>query len=148
MAGSRVEDCVNAAIDALRADATLTTLLGGSSKTYTFVPQNTDAPYVMVYGGDEVPWAETLEVSDDDGDSAGRQVDVAVQCVSTYQGQRQVNNIADRVMELLLDADAYDAVSGFELVQFVRNAGQPPADLNNDGVLWFVRVVTVRVTLV
>jgi len=33
-------------------------------------------------------------------------------------------------------------------VEFVRNAFQPPVDLNQDGVLWFVRVVNVRVSLI
>lgn len=148
MAGSRVQDVLNAGIDALKADATLTALtLASGSKVFSFVPQGTSAPYAMAYAGDEVPWVETLEEDDDDGDNASRQIDLVVQCVSTYQGQKQVNDIADRVMAILLDAATYAAVVGFELAHFVRNAGQPPADLNNDGVLWFVRVVTVRVVL-
>ena len=60
MAGSRVPDVVAAAVTALQADALLSTLLGGA-KAYTHVPQGTDPPYVMVLGGDELPFAVTFE---------------------------------------------------------------------------------------
>lgn len=147
MAGSRVRDCVNAAVDALKVDATLLATLG-TSKVGTHLAQGTDAPYVLVMGGDEIPWAETMEFDGDDGDSGGRQVDVLVQCVSTYRGTSQVDTIADRVMEVLTSAATWSAVSGFAVAVFIRNAAQPPIDLNSDGVLWFARQVTVRVTLV
>lgn len=145
MAGSRVQDVVNAGVDALQADTALIALLG-TAKSYTHVPQGTDTPYTMVIGGDEAPWAVTLAFGDD-GDSGGRQVDVIVQCVSTYRGSAQVDGIASRVMEVLTDASAWAAVDGFQLAEFVRNTAQPPIDLNSDGTLWFVRLVTVRVTL-
>lgn len=161
MAGSRVRDCVNAAVDALKADAALIAILnppanGGGEvpKVYTHVPQSTEAPYAQVLGGDEIPWAPTLveygigsPLGTDGGDSGGRQVDVVVQCVSTYRGTKEVDNIASRVMEVLTDDATWSAVVGFQLAEFVRNAFQPPVDLNADGVLWFVRLVTVRVTL-
>jgi hypothetical protein len=51
-------------------------------------------------------------------------------------------------MAVLLDSDTWSGLSGYGAEQFVRNAAQFPVDLNSDGVLWFVRVVTVRVTLV
>lgn len=144
MAGSRVPDVVDAAVDGLRADATLigAALLNGS-KVYTHVEQGTTTPYCVVLGGDEAPWADTF--GDDNG---GRTVDVAVQCVSTYKGSKQVDDVASQVMETLLDATTWTGLDSFGAVQFVRNAAQFPVDLNNDGVLWFVRVVTVRVTLV
>jgi hypothetical protein len=141
---------VNAAVDALKGDTTLDTLLG-SAAVYTHVPQGTDPPYAMVMGGDEVPWAITMDMGGDDGDNGGRQVDVTVQCVSTYRGSLQVDAIAARVMELLTDASTWTsspAVTGYQLAEFIRNIAQPPVDLNSDGVLWFVRVVTVRVSLV
>jgi len=61
--------------------------------------------------------------------------------------------MASRIMDVLLgDPFApptfWNAISGFANVEFVRNAFQPPVDLNNDGVLWFQRFVTVRVSLV
>lgn len=146
MAGSRVAACVNVAVDTLKADAGVLAILT-TAKVYTHVPQTTDAPYLMVLGGDEVPWAETWEVGSDSGDSGGRQVDVAVRCVSQYRGSAQVDDLADAVMTALIDRDAWSALSGFQLVQFVRNQSQPPSDLSSDGVMWFERVVTVRVTL-
>ena len=146
MADSYVPGVVNAAVDALRDDSTLETLLGGE-KVYTHVPEKTATPYAMVMGGDEIPWAETMAFGDDFGDSGGRQVDVIVQCVSTYRGSSQVDDIASRVMEVLTDADTWSGFTGFQAALFVRNASQPPIDLNADGVLWFVRLVTVRVTV-
>jgi hypothetical protein len=153
VAGSRVRDCVNAAVDALKADSALIALLG-SAKVNTHVPQGTDPPYVQVLGGDEIPWVATLACSSftspaesDGGDSGGRQVDVLVQCVSTYRGTVQVDGIASRVLEVLTDVDTWPAVTGWQLTEFVRNGFQPPVDLNADGVLWFVRIVTVRVSL-
>lgn len=146
MAGSRVPDCVNAAVDALNADAALTALLGGAAKVYTHVPQGTSPPYGFVIGGDEIPWAESFD-DGDGGDAGGRQVEVTTQCVSTSRGSTEVDGIASRVMAVLTDPDTWSGVFGFEVVQFLRNSAQPPVDLNSDGVLWFVRFVTIRVTL-
>lgn len=145
MAASRVQDCVNAAVDALKADVDLQTLLGGQ-KSYTNVPQGTDTPYTLVMGGDEVPWTVTFAM-DDDGDNGGRQVDVIVQCVSVHRGSGQVDRIASRVTEVLTDAATWAAVVGFQLAEFVRNQGNPPIDLNRDGNMYFVRNVTVRASL-
>ncbi len=153
MAVSRVRDCVNAAIDALKADTTLLALVGAATKVDTHIRQGTDTPYVMVLGGDEIPWAVTFEqtlgspLDTDGGDSGGRQVDVIAQCVSTYRGTKEVDEIASRVLEVLTDDATWVGVTGFRLAEFVRNAFQPPLDLNADGVLWFSRLVSVRVTL-
>lgn len=153
MAGSRVRDCNNAAVDALKNDSTLSALLGGA-KSYTHVPQGTDPPYVMVRGGDEVPWVVSFTmdsdfspVESDGGDNGARQVDVMVDCVTTARGTAQVDSIADRVMELLTDQSVWSGVEGFQLAEFIRNAAQLPLDLNNDGVIWYVRTVTVRASL-
>lgn len=142
MAGSRVRDCVNASVDALKVDSALLALVG-TDKVHTHIKQNTDPPYTLVMGGDELPW-----VQDFGGDSGGRQVDVLVQCVSTYRGTLQVDSIADRVMEVLLEDTPWTGISGYSAVEFVRNSFQPPVDLNSDGVLWFMRQVAVRVSLV
>ena len=153
MAGSRVRDCSNAAVDALKADTTLSTILNGA-KAYTHVPQGTDPPYVMVRGGDEVPWAVTMTMDSlispgetNGGDNGARQVDIMVDCVSIGRGTAQVDSIADRVMEVLTDPDVWMMVDGFHLCEFIRNAAQLPLDINNDGVIWFVRTVVVRVSL-
>lgn len=151
MAGSRVRACVNVAVDAVKVDADLVSIVGAGTKVATHIPQDTDPPYVLVMGGDEVPWAEHMEAtydgSPDSGDSAGRQVDVICQCTSTNRGSSQVDAMADRVMTVLLDDSIWNGLSGFQRVQFVRNQGIPPSDPNNDGTLWFIRLVTVRVTL-
>lgn len=151
MAGSRIPDVVAAAVTALAADATLIGLLGGA-KAYTHVPQNSDPPWVWVLGGDEVPWAVTFAETDspaDYGDSGGRQCDVLVQCASTYRGTKEVDGIADAVMQVLTDNDTWSATAlfGFQVAEFVRNSALPPADLFGDGRQWFQRAVVVRVTL-
>lgn len=153
MAGSRVRDCVNAAVDALKVDAALIALLG-TAKVGTHLAEGTDPPYALVIGGDELPWAVTFvetgigsPLGTDGGDSGGRLVDVHVQCTSTYRGSTQVDQIASRVMELLTDDGTWAGVTGFQIAEFVRNTMQPPVDLNADGLLWFVRFVTVRVSL-
>jgi len=151
VAGSRVGDVVAAAISGLVTDSTLSGLLGGA-KCYTHVPQGTDPPYVVLIGGDEVPFGVTmlqdLGTFDDSGDSGGRQVDVWAQCVSTYRGSEQVDGIASQVMTTLTDATTWTTVTAladFQLAEFVRNTAQFPTDLN--GVLWFQWVVVVRVSL-
>jgi len=146
VAASRVRDCVNAAIDALKVDSSLLALLG-ADKVHTHIKQGTDPPYTLVMGGDEVPWAVTFAMGDS-GDNGSRQVDIIVRCASTYRGSLQVDSIASRVMEVLTDDSAWASVSGFQVSEFVRNAFQPPVDLDNAGVLWFERFVTVRVSLV
>ena len=70
-----------------------------------------------------------------------------VDCVSIGRGTAQVDSIADRVMEVLTDPDVWMMVDGFHLCEFIRNAAQLPLDINNDGVIWFVRTVVVRVSL-
>jgi hypothetical protein len=151
VAGSRVPDVVAAAIAALRTDGTLTGLLG-TAKVYTHVPLGTDPPYLVVMGGDEMPFGTTLTQDlgtfNDSGDSGGRQVDVWVQCVSTHRGTEQVDTLASRVMEVLTESSNWTgvtALSDFQLADFIRNSAQVPTDLN--GVLWFQRLVVVRVSL-
>jgi hypothetical protein len=147
MAGSRVREVVNAAVDALKVDTALLALTA-NTPTGTHVKQKTSPPYTVVMGGDELPWAITLDDGFDQGDSGGRQVDVLVQCVSIYPGSLEVDAMAGRVMEVLTDAAPWTAVPGFQLAEFIRNAAVPPADVVGDGVLWFVRWVSVRVFLV
>ena len=140
MAGSRVAEIVDATVDALKGDTTLVTLLGGD-KVYTHAPQKTPAPYALVLGGDEVPW-----VVDFGEDNGARQVEVLVQLTSTYKGQSEVNDLASRTIEVLTD-EAVWPLDGLRLVEFVKNSAQPPIDLMSDGVIWYVRFVTVRVSL-
>lgn len=151
MAGSRVDDVVSAAVNALQDDSTLETLLGGSS-VGTYVDQNTDPPYVVVMGSDELPWAVTFEqFSDttvgDEGDNGGRTVDVLCQCVSTKKGTQEVDRIASRVLEVLTSEDTWADLDDFQLAEFVRNTALLPTDLFVVGTLWYQRQVVVRVTV-
>ena len=140
---SRIPAVVGACITALQNDAALETLLG-ADKVKSHVRKGTVTPYVAVWGGDEIPWGESFIEAED---AQGRQCDVVVQCTSTYEGSAEVDDIASRVMEVLLENAAWSGVDGFQAVQFVRNSGVPPQDLAGDGVLWYLRIVTVRVTL-
>jgi hypothetical protein len=83
----------------------------------------------------------------DTGDSGGRTVDVQVQCVSTFRGSAQVDDIASAVMDVLTDDPTWAGVSGFQIAAFISNRAQPPQDIFGDGVVWFIRTVTIRVTL-
>lgn len=153
MADSRVGDVVAAAVNGLRDDSTLTSLLGAGTKVATHVPKGTDPPFSLVMGGDELPWAVTFAgesgspLASDGGDNGSRQVDVIVQISSTYPGSTEVDDIASQVMSVLTDDTTWSGVSGFQLAEFVRNAGGLPLDVFGDGVLWFLRTVTVRVYL-
>ena len=53
----RVPDVADKAFDALAADTTLRTLLGGTSKVYSYIPEDVAPPYVLVLGGDFDPIA-------------------------------------------------------------------------------------------
>jgi len=136
MPGSQVPAVVNVAVDVLRAISPL------AAKVYTHVPQGTDAPYTWVLGGEEIPWV--VEFGDDNG---ARQVDLVVTVVSTYRGTAEVDQLASIVLDVLLDDASWDALDGYEQVEFIRNTAQPPADLLADGVLWFLRTVVVRVAV-
>lgn len=154
MAGSRVGDVVAAAVTALQGDTELRTRLGGAATVYTHVEQGTDPPYVAVLGGDEQPWAVTFEqyadtTIGDDGDNGGRTVDVVCQCMSTYRGTKEVDSIADRVIEVLTSVSTWTVtgLEDFQLAELVRNTALIPTDLFVMGTLWFQRQVVIRVTL-
>jgi hypothetical protein len=55
--------------------------------------------------------------------------------------------MADRVMTVLLNDSTWSSVPGYQVVQFIRNQSVPSLDLNNDGEMWYQRLVTVRVTM-
>ena len=143
MAGSRVPDVVAAAVAALVADG---------ATAYTHVPKGTDPPYELVMGGDELPFAQTFACNDpvwgsDAGDSGGRQVDIVTTCFSTFRGSAEVDDMASRVMAVLMTPTIWTDVAGFHAVDFVRNTATLPVDMYGDGVMWFLRAVVVRVTV-
>jgi hypothetical protein len=138
MAGSRVPDVLNAAVDALKVDATLigVGLLNGA-KVYSSVPEDTASPYVWVLGGDEAPWAEVFRSQD------ARQVDLDIVAISNYRGTKQVDDIISRVMEVLDTAATWSGVSGYAAHEFVKNNKPGAAELA--GEVWFERMLTWRV---
>jgi len=137
MAGLRSRDVVNAAVDALRADATLTTLLGGTSKVYTHVPQDTEAPYVLVMAGREAPVLETFD------DDASRSVEVMAMTVSTYRGTKEVDAVSDQCADTLTTHATYAGLAGYTANRFVE--AERPTVEDVDGTLFYQRRVIVAV---
>ena len=138
MTGSALADVVNAAVDALAADATLISLLGGA-KCYTNVPDNTAPPYCWVTGGREVPWAVAFGQIDD----PGREVEVLVDVVSAYRGTNQLDTIVGRIVTVLGTATTWTAVPGFSAVAFA-SIERPVREVVN-GVVYVWRTCQVRV---
>jgi hypothetical protein len=138
MAGSRVPDVASAAIAALVADATLigSTLLNGA-KVYSLVPEDTVLPYLWVLGGREVIWAEGFNQDE------SREVDVDVVAISRHRGTKQVDDIIDRVMEVL-DTDAtWTGITGYAGHMLVENRAPGFGELSGEVVI--ERMVTWRV---
>lgn len=136
MSGLRSRDVVNAAVDALSADATLTTLLG-TSKVYTHVPQGTEAPYVLLMAGREAPILETFD------DDASRSVEIMAMVVSTYRGTKELDAIADQCTATLTAHATYAGISGYTANRFVE--AERPTVEDVDGTLYYQRRVIVAV---
>jgi hypothetical protein len=135
---SRIPDVFNAALDALKTDATLIgpTLLDGD-KVYGAVPEDTVPPYVWVLSGDEVPWAESFRSQDP------RQVDIDVIVISKYRGTAEVDDIISRAMAVLDTAATWAGVSGYASHEFVIN--RKPAFSEMAGEVWIERALLWRV---
>lgn len=138
MAGLRSADVMNAAVDACRADATLTTLLGGAASVYAHVPPNTALPYVMLLPGQEVAFAESFD------DDSARHVQVRAIGASNYAGTKELHDIVDRVTEILTAAATWAGVSGITAWRFVEAGRTVPSD-GGDGRLIYEREVVVEV---
>jgi hypothetical protein len=138
MAGSRVPDVLNAAFDALIADATLigAQLLNGA-KVYSSVPEDTVPPYLWVMGGREVIWAEAFR-SDD-----AREVDIDAIAISKYRGTKQVDDIISRVIEVLDTPATWAGVSGYAGHTMIEN--RAPAFAEMAGEIWIERSLQWRV---
>lgn len=136
MAGSRVNDIVNAAVDALKGDATLTALLG-TAKVYSFVPEDTAAPYLLVTGGTETAWVEAFQQFD------GRQIDCRILVVSAYRGTYEVDTLMSRVLTVLLTETAWRGITGYAAHGFLVNDA-PVTEVVN-GIVYFSRLATIRV---
>src|SRR5262245_21191358 len=106
MRSLRILDVMNAAVDALKADATLATLLGGA-KVYTNVPEDTPAPYVKLASGGERPWAE----ANNDDDSAMCILRPEIHSAAT--GTLEVDTIANRLTQVLTTESTYAGVTGY-----------------------------------
>lgn len=137
--GSRVSDVTNAAIDALVADATLKAALGGTAKVYSHVPEDTVPPYVVVLGGQELPWVFASQ------DDTGRDVELEVVAVSAYRGTKEVDALINLALLVITDPATYGSVSGFALVRFDRNSR--PLMQMLEGRVWYERHATARLYL-
>jgi hypothetical protein len=142
MAGSRLSDVTNAAVDALVADSALATLLGGSAKVFTHIPEDTPVPYVLVLGGQEIPWVESFEPGDD-----AREVEVDMLVVSAYRGTKEIDAITNRGLEVLTTHASWNegsaAVVGYAGCGFRRC--ERPAMSELTGRIYFERLSTVVV---
>jgi hypothetical protein len=139
MAGSRLSDVTNAAVDALVADSALATLLGGSAKVFTHIPEDTPVPYVLVLGGLELPWAESFEPGDD-----AREVEVDMLVVSAYRGTKEIDAITNRGLEVLTTHGSWSGnVTGYAGCGFRRC--ERPAMSELTGRIYFERLSTVVV---
>lgn len=138
MAGSRIPDVFNAAVDALLADATLIgeSLLNGA-KVYSAVPEDTVPPYVWIMGGREVIWAEGFNADD------SREVDIDAIAISKYRGTSQVDDIINRVMLVLDTTSTWTGVNGYAAHMFVEN--REPAFTEIAGEVWIERALKWRV---
>jgi hypothetical protein len=138
MAGSRVPDVLNAAVDALKVDATLigVGLLNGA-KVYSLVPEDTAPPYLWIMGGREVIWAEAMR-SDD-----AREVDIDAIAISKYRGTKEVDDIISRVIEVLDTPATWAGVSGYAGHTLVEN--RAPAFAEMAGEIWIERSLQWRV---
>lgn len=138
MAGTlRSPEVLNAAIDALTADATLTTLTG-AAKTFTHVPADTAAPYVIVLPGLEEGAFESFE------DDTPRNVEIIVTCVSVYPGAKELTDITARVATVLMASTTWAGLSGLMAWRFVR-ATPTVASGGQDGRIVYERSVAVQV---
>jgi hypothetical protein len=138
MAGSRVPDVLNAAVDALKVDATLigAGLLNGA-KVYSSVPEDTVPPYLWVMGGREVIWAEGFNQDD------SREVDIDAIAISKYRGTKEVDDIISRVIEVLDTPATWAGVSGYAGHTLVEN--RAPAFAEMAGEIWIERSLQWRV---
>ena len=135
----RVGDVADKAYDALAADSTLTALLGGTSKVYSLVPEDTTTPYVHVLGGREAPWAPETN------SYVTREVDVDVDVWSAYRGTKEIDDIGSQIVTTLLAVTSWTGLSGFAYVWFVGT--ERPTQEFIEGLSWYRRRVTCRVYL-
>ncbi len=139
MSGLRVGDVVDKAVDGLQADTTLTTLLGGTSKVYVYVPEDTTSPYVQVLGAVERPWAEVTN------DDTSREVDLDVDVWSAYRGTKEVDDVSSRCVVTLRTASTWSGLSGYNDARFMQSERPIQELIGNE--IWYRRRTTVRVYL-
>lgn len=85
----------SAVIARLRADASLTTALGGANKVFDYVPQRTAYPYVIYY--------ETDRFEQDTSSGRSNEHIVSIHVFSDKEGSKQVQAILQLCDELLQD---------------------------------------------
>lgn len=140
-AGLRLSSVHAAAVAALRADATLVALLGGTARVYSLVPLNTPAPYVVVGVGSVSAWVAAMGADQ----SAGRELDLVVECFSLQHGSVQADDVAHRAT-IVLESDAvFAGVAGYAGCAF--RVSPEPQRQQIDGQAMTSRKVYVRVWL-
>lgn len=139
-AASCLPAAIKAIAAALKADATLLTLLGDQAKVYSRAPDNVTRPYLWILSGAEDPQNAMK--------TFGRVGQVEVVAVSGYEGTEEADALVSRAMEVLdnqrLTLDGY----GSGHVDWLLTRASELAPSIFDGLMEFQRraifVVTAR----
>lgn len=122
----------------LKGDATLTTLLGGSSRVLDYVPEGQAYPYVRV--------GEHLSIPDNDLTSFGRQITETLHVWTRARGNVTGQDIAARIIELLDHQVSALTVTGHRVVsircEFDQALTDPDPEIRHH-VLRF-RIITAQ----
>lgn len=140
MATLRTNELTVAAVAALKGYAALTAALGGA-KVYSNVPQGVQAPYILMAGTSEKPWAEVFSATGDDG---ARECELWYEVVTSTQGLEDVETLSALAMEALTGG-AFNAVPRFSACLFGQ--AQQPFPVEVDGVVMLTRPCSVVVYL-
>lgn len=97
--------------NALKADATLTTLLGGTFRFFDRVPEREEMPYIY-YRARAGEW-DTSETDAASGD--GKEIECNIHVWSKYEGLKECEQILQRITDLLQNNTSL-ALSGHNLV--------------------------------
>jgi hypothetical protein len=141
MATLRSAELTAAAIAALKANGALTTALGGQ-KVYSNVPEGTSAPYILMGGTEETPWAE---IFDNTGDDGARECTLWFEAVSTFQGLDEVESLTALAVAVLTTPASWSSVPRFSVAEFFQ--AQQPLTVELDGVIYLTRPCAVKVFL-
>lgn len=134
-----------AAVAALKGSSALVAALGGQ-KVYSNIPEGVSAPYILLSGTSEVPWAEVFASSGDDG---ARECQFGFEVISNAQGLDEVESLSGLAVAALLPpegtASPFASVARFSAATFVLADQPQPVEVN--GVIYLTRPCAIKVFL-